>query len=113
MRGWKSGERLLADMLGCERVPVTGRRRGKAFADLVSSWLSVEVKTRKVLPVYLADAIDSAERGAAYAGGRDGVRRLPVVILHADHQPYERSLVVMRLRDAETWFGLCSRGKDE
>lgn len=109
MRGWKTGERVLAGLLGCERVPVTGRRRGKAFADLVSSWLSVEVKTRKALPVLLADAIDSAERGAAYAHGRDGCARLPVVVIHADRTDYRRSLVVMRLGDADDYFGLCKR----
>lgn len=107
MRNWKRAERLLAQLLGCERVPVTGRQRGKAHSDLISSWLSVEVKTRKALPVLLADAMDSAERGAEYAQRRDGTARLPIAVIHADHTDYRNSLVVMRLRDADDWFGLC------
>ncbi len=107
MRGWKSGERILAALLGCERVPLTGRARGKTASDLLSSWLSVEVKTRKALPVFLADAMDSAERGADFARRRDGNTRLPIVVLHADHTDYRRSLVVMRLGDADDYFGLC------
>lgn len=110
MRTWKAGERILAKLLGCERIPITGRHRGKAFADLVSDWLSVEVKTRKALPVFLADAMDSAERGAAYAQSRDGRVRLPIVVIHADHTDYRNSLVVMRLGDADDYFGLCHGG---
>jgi hypothetical protein len=111
VRGWKNGERILAKLLGCERVPLTGRARGKAMADLISSWLSVEVKTRKALPVFLADAMDSAERGAEYATRRDGAQRLAIVVIHADHTDYRRSLVVMRLGDADDYFGLCQGGE--
>jgi hypothetical protein len=112
MRSWKVGERIIAKLLGCERVPLTGRARGKATADLLSDWLSVEVKTRKALPVFLADAVDSAERGAEYAQRRDGRTRLPIAVIHADHTDYRRSLVVMRLGDADDYFGLCSRSVD-
>lgn len=100
MRGWKRGERRLAELLGCERVPITGRSRGRAMADLVSRRLAVEVKTRKALPVFLADAMDQAERGAAYAERLDGRARLPVVVIHADHTDYANSLVVVRLKSA-------------
>jgi hypothetical protein len=113
MRTWKSGERILAKLLGCERVPLTGRARGRAHADLISDFLSVEVKTRKALPVFLADAIDSAERGAEYAQRRDGKARLPIVVVHADHTDYRRSLVVMRLGDADDYFGLCAGATDD
>lgn len=113
MRSWKSGERQLAAILHCERVPVTGRHRGRAFADLISHWLSAEVKTRRRLPVFLADAMDSAERGAEYARSRDGRDRLPIVIVHADRTEYRNSLVVMRLEDASQWFGLCDRPPPE
>lgn len=102
------GERVLAKLLGCERVPLTGRARGRAMADLVSDWLSVEVKTRKALPVFLADAIDSAERGAEHAQRKDGRTRLPIAVIHADHTDWRRSLVVMRLADADDYFGLCA-----
>lgn len=113
MRHWKSGERILAKLLGCERVPVTGRQRGKAHADLIGPWLSVELKTRKALPVFLADAMDSAERGAEYAQKRDGETRLPIAVIHADHTDWRRSLVVIRLGDADDYFGLCSAGARE
>lgn len=112
MRGWKQGERIIAKLLGCERIPLTGRSRGKAMADLVSDFLSVEVKTRKALPVFLADAIDSAERGAEYAQRKDGRTRLPIAVIHADRTDYRRSLVVMRLGDADAYFGLCRGAAD-
>jgi hypothetical protein len=107
MRQWKVGERIIARLLGCERIPLTGRARGKAHTDLVSNWLAVEVKTRKRLPIFLEDAMDSAERGMYYANAKDEKIRLPIVVIHADHADYRRSLVVMRLGDADDYFGLC------
>jgi hypothetical protein len=67
----------------------------------------VEVKTRARLPVFLADAMEQAERGAEYQHGLDGLDRLPIAIVHADHTDYRRSIVCMRLSDADSWFGLC------
>ena len=106
MRRWKVGERILAAKLGCERIPITGRTRSKAPADLMSNWLAVEVKTRKTMPVFLADAMDQAVRGELYARTKDHRERLPIVVVHADHTHYENSLVVMRFIDADEWFGL-------
>lgn len=106
MRQWKVGERVLAKLLRCERVPITGRSRGRAMSDLISDQLAVEVKTRKALPVFLADAMDQAERGAAYAQRKDGRDRLAIVVIHADHTGYANSLVVLRLKDAAPWLGV-------
>lgn len=106
MRQWKVGERILAKLLRCERVPITGRSRGRAMSDLISDRLAVEVKTRKALPVFLAEAMDQAERGAAYAERKDGRSRLPIVVVHADRTDYANSLVVVRLKNAAPWLGV-------
>jgi hypothetical protein len=106
MRNWKRGERVLAELLGCQRIPLTGHVRSRAYADLLSDWLSVEIKTRKTLPIFLNDALDSAEKGATYAERRDGKNRLPIAVIHQDHTDYQNSIVCMRLKDANDWFGL-------
>lgn len=69
-RLWKKTERAIAKRLGGQRVGATG----KPGPDVVTSTLSVEVKTRKTLPKWLKDALAQATNGA------DG--RLPVVIIH-------------------------------
>ena len=88
---WKQVERTLARRLGGQRVGCTG----KAIADVISDWLSIEVKTRKTLPAWLLSAIEQA---------RDD-DRLSMVILHQVGQRHDDDLVVMRLTDFEEWFG--------
>ena len=46
---WKAVEREIARRLGGHRVGCTG----KATVDVVSDWLTIEVKTRKALPTWL------------------------------------------------------------
>ena len=91
---WKQTERAVARRLGGVRVGPSG----KATADVVSDWLSVEVKTRKTLPAWLLSAIEQAAKN-----NDDG--RLPVVVLHQVGQRHDSDIVAMRLSDFEEWFG--------
>lgn len=98
MSNYRRGRRLeqaIAKFLGGRRMGNTGL----ATADVeVGEWLVVEVKQRKRLPAWikkaLAQAIHSAES-----------HQLPVAILHEQYQPYDESLVVMRMADFCAWFG--------
>ncbi len=94
---WKRTERRVADMLGGERVPVTGRQRGSA-PDISHDWLSIECKHRKTLPAWLFDALAQAE--ASKRGDQ-----LPIVILHEAGQRHANDLVVLRLSDFVDHFG--------
>jgi hypothetical protein len=91
MKDWKQAERRIADILGGRRVPVSGRSRGDT-PDIEHHTLSVEVKSRKVLPAWLEDAMRQAE-----AASKDG--ELPVAVLHQDGKRHTEALVVIRLED--------------
>jgi len=93
MATWKQAERAIAKRLGGQRLGATGR----ATADVQTAWLSVEVKSRKSLPLWLKDALAQASNGAS--------ERLPIVILHEAGQRHSDDLVLMRLGDFEAWFG--------
>lgn len=88
---WKRAERRIAELLGGRRVPVSGRQRG-ATPDVEHDALSIEVKTRKSLPVWLEDALRQAEASS-------GAGQTPVAVLHQHGQRYRDALVVMRLKD--------------
>jgi len=98
---WKAVERCLAKRLGGQRVGATGH----STADVLTDWLAVEVKTRKVLPGWLLSAVEQAV-GAA------GEEQLPIVILHQVGGYHSDDLVVMLLRDFEQWFGT-GKGEEE
>lgn len=98
---WKTVERAIAKRLNGQRVGVTG----KATADVVNGWLSVEVKHRRRLPEWLKAALDQARSGAG--------ERLPVAILHESGQRHAEDLVLMRLADFELWFGEVRDGHSE
>jgi hypothetical protein len=91
VKDWKACERRIAQLLGGQRVPVSGRTRGDA-PDIAHERLSIEVKSRKTLPAWLLDALAQAR-----AATKDG--RVPVAVLHQDGQQYGDALVVMRLAD--------------
>jgi hypothetical protein len=94
---WKKVELEIARLLDGERVPVSGRQRGST-PDIDHPWLSLEVKHRKTLPAWLADAMDQAQ------ASNDGTQ-LPLVILHQSKQQYKDSYAVVRLSDFIEWFG--------
>jgi hypothetical protein len=103
-RAWKRDESEIARLLGGERVPVTGRHRGYR-PDIDHPWLALEVKSWAQLPQRVADAMDQAEKAAAYAKGREGVGKLPVAVIHGKSSHRGNSLVVVRLDDFLEWFG--------
>ena len=91
MKDWKACERKVAALLGGRRIPVSGRGRGDN-PDIHHDLFSIEVKSRKTIPVWLEDAMRQAEVSA-----KDEC--LPVVVLHQDHAPYAKSLIMLRLND--------------
>lgn len=88
---WKSWERKIADYVGGERVPITGRQRGSA-PDIKHNWLSIEVKQRKKIAELLKDAMRQAEASA-------GPRQLPVVILVETGSKVGDAFIFCRLSD--------------
>jgi hypothetical protein len=103
-RAWKRDESEIARLLGGERVPVSGRQRGYR-PDVEHPWLALEVKSWARLPGRVAEAMDQAEKAAAFAKRREGVEKLPLAVIHAKGSHRENSLVVMRLDDFLAWFG--------
>ena len=91
MKDWKACERRVAELLGGQRVPVSGRARGDC-PDIAHDQLSIEVKSRKRLPGWLEEALRQAE-----ASVRDG--QIPLAVLHQDGRRYAYCLVVLRLKD--------------
>lgn len=94
---WKSTEREIARRLGGERVPITGRNKRGDAPDVEHEWLSIEVKHRKKLPNWIADAMSQAQ--ASQRG-----EQLPIVVLHENRQRFDDAYVVIRLQDFEDWF---------
>jgi len=92
---WKHAERRIAAILHGHRFPVSGRGDQP---DIDHPWLAVEVKHRRRLPLWLTGALEQAERVAK-------PDQLPVAVLHQHGRPYRDSLVVVRLKDFEAWFG--------
>ena len=98
---WKHTERKIADLLGGQRVPVTGRGRGDA-PDIRHDWIAPEVKHRKLLPAWLLDALSQAR-----ASARNG--QLPIAVLHPHNGRHSEDLVVMSLGDFIDHFGSISK----
>jgi hypothetical protein len=103
-RAWKRDESEIARLLGGERVPVTGRQRGYR-PDIEHQWLALEVKSWANLPQRVVEAMDQAEKAAAYAKRREATEKLPVAVIHGKSSHRGNSLVVMRLDDFLEWFG--------
>ena len=51
MKDWKACERRIADLLGGQRIPITGRQRGET-PDIEHEALSIEVKLKKAFPAW-------------------------------------------------------------
>ena len=104
-RSWKASELAIARLLGGERVPVNGRVRGSA-PDVLHPWLSIEVKAWKAgMPKSVVNAIDQAEKSAAWSQRKEGKAKLPIAVIHHDHQDHHNDLVVMRLGQFMEHFG--------
>jgi len=89
---WKAVERRTARVLGGHRIGPTGRDG----PDVVTSWLAVECKHRKLLPLWLTETVAKIRQQA----GRD---KLGMVVLH-EHGRHD-SLVVLSMADFRQWFG--------
>ncbi|MEJ5225350.1 MAG: hypothetical protein WHV44_12910 [Anaerolineales bacterium] len=96
-KAWKRTERTIAARLNGQRVPITGRARGSA-PDIAHPWLSIEVKHRKRLPLWLLEALDQARAAATD-------RQMPICILHQAGERHDNDLVLMRMSDFVAWFG--------
>lgn len=100
-KSWKRAERMIAERLGGERLPITGRARGSA-PDVQAPWCTAEVKTRRRLPLWLTEAVSQAAASA-------GDDQLPIVVLHQHGERYDDALVIMRLSDFTAWHGEISK----
>lgn len=91
---WKANENAIARWFpGARRVPVAGRIGNP---DIRHPWLSIEVKLRKSLPLWLEGALRQAE---AVARGK-----LPIAVLHGKGNDHADDLVVLRLSDFVDYF---------
>ncbi|MBC7265165.1 MAG: hypothetical protein H5T64_12535 [Chloroflexi bacterium] len=102
MSNWKQVERTLAKRLKGQRVG----NRGVATPDVVSDWLSVEVKAWRSFPKWLTGALEQARHGCT-----DGTK-LPIVILHEKGRHHVDDIVALRLKDFVDWFGEIARSSD-
>jgi hypothetical protein len=108
-KSWKAAELALARKFGGERVPVSGRTRGWA-PDIEHATLALEVKTRKRMPLLLANGMDQAVKAAEWAKRKGKADRLPMLVIHEDNTHYDNALVVVRLKDAREWWGFGENG---
>jgi len=102
-RQWKEAERQIARRVGGARI--SNHALGLRTPDVESSWLSVEVKHRKRLPVLITGALAQARRNAT-AG------KLAVAVLHEEGQRYDDAVVMVRLGDWVDWFGVLTPGEE-
>ena len=91
---WKAIEIAIANIIGGERIPVTGRIFGSA-PDIECSWLSPEVKHGKHIPALFVKALSQAVASAT--GKRVG--RIPIVFMHAEGAKIGDTIVMFRLSD--------------
>ena len=67
---WKRHEREIAAAMGGIRLPNVGRGQ----PDIIAGNVAVQVKTRKVLPSWLTDAVDQAAQDAPDGAGGGALR---------------------------------------
>lgn len=103
-RRWKRDELKIAERLGGERVPVTGRTRGWA-PDVRHKWLAIEVKSRKSALVVIREMVDQAVKAAQWYKRRGEGERLPIGVYHVVGSHFDNAVVFLRLKDFEDYFG--------
>lgn len=89
---WKNVERNLAKRLSGKRVPITGRTRGST-PDIEHPNLSIEVKSRKEIPLWLKDAMDQTEKANPHND------KIPIVILHELGKRHDNDYVIISLKN--------------
>ncbi len=92
---WKQQEREIAALLGSKRNPNDGGHR----SDIDTSAFAYEVKTRKVLPGWLKDAVQQATRAAQ--DGQTGV----VVLSEVSQGKKAERYALVKLDDWLGWHG--------
>ena len=90
---WKACERAIAKKFGTTRVGA----RDDVQMDIDAGWLSIEVKHRKKISLFLKGAMAQAIRNA-------GVSQLPIVVLHESGKRHDNDLVIMTLKNFRDWF---------
>ncbi len=97
---WKNSERRMAEALGGQRVPITGRSRGSA-PDIEHPLWAIEHKAGAVLSTRLQTALDQANAAAV------GTGKTPLVTI--DHfragNQGNIQVVMMTLDDFIAWNG--------
>ena len=89
---WKRAERRIAEILGGERVPITGRHSGDV-SDVKHDLFSIEVKTKKRHYQGLVQAMEQAVK----ASKRENT--LPLVVVHESGRQHRSDHVIMRMGD--------------
>lgn len=93
---WKEVERKVAEKLGGERVPVSGRtgERGMTAPDVRHDMWALEIKHRTGdIPKWMGKALVQAE------ASKHGGHVAPVAVFHLAGQRIDESLCVLRLKD--------------
>ena len=107
-KAWKVAEREVAEVLGGERVPVTGRQRGHA-PDVEHPWLAIEVKNTRKFPKWLSEAFSQAIASKIQAESKGSQEKLPVVIIKPHRTNIRNGYVMLQVSDFVEWFGDVSR----
>jgi hypothetical protein len=103
-RAWKVAEREVAELVGGERVPITGRQRG-ATPDVQHKWLAIEVKNTRSFPKWLKDAHLQAIASKVKEESEGSETKLPVVIIKPHRTNVRNGYIMMSLGDFVDWFG--------
>ena len=96
---WKRVERTVAQRMGGQRVPVSGRTRGDVpDVRCHDDGPVVEVKSRNRLPDWLLTALAQAKASAR-------AEQLPLVRLHENGARYSTDVICVLASDWEQWYG--------
>jgi hypothetical protein len=90
---WKHAERAVAQKLGGKRIV----KKGIRSPDVSHPWLSIEVKSRHDIPLWLEQAITQSRINAEKG-------KLPVVVILTKERTPATPLIAMKLDDFIKWF---------
>jgi hypothetical protein len=93
---WKDTERYIAKVLGGQRIPVNST--SGVACDVSTPLMSVEVKERVKIPIFLSKTVQQAETNCEKG-------KIATVVLHEKGKGHDKDLVIMRLRDFCDLYG--------